>query len=325
MRVLLIALLAAISYAQTVATVDIGGVTCNVEVVTEMVKCGGSVVRTQGADYDTPEECAAHVISAVPTMRYFALRENADRCEYPTSTSTAGLEECTTGAKNNQHYVVYMIYCPTPGPTKFPTFNPTLEPSLKPTKEPSMNPSLDPSLKPTSDPVTTTMEIAFDPTSDPATETTMAFDPTSDPASEPGQSTEDPIDCADATDRMCSCDSEFMSVCVSECASFNDISCYPSDVLRLEKIFDDDRGSTTARCPRFRGAGKRIRSVVRDWMYSDYETCRREVQPKHIWKNMKELTDLDVQCTSATWTRVRNKFKNLKNWYDSNPDSLECM
>jgi len=259
MRIFIIALFLAISYAQT---------DCTATLVATGFKCSSMTRISNIADANA---CA----NRPEVVEYFAYRSNKDRCEYPVSGGNAvnGLAECFGDERvTDSKYNLYQKVCPTDEPTKNPTMYPTLDPTLGVT----------------------------------ATPVTAA-----------------PIDCNTANSQKCSCTSGFEAACPAECSGLPTVACYPPDVLKLIKIFDDTQGEEIFRSIRYIGAGKRIRSVVRDWKYSNWsKECRQIVRPKWRWRNMKEVAK--QAFTRQNWVSLKRKLNELKAWYDANPDSLKC-
>jgi len=211
MRVLLIALLAAISYAQTEfditklgypdppITVQRDGVDCNVHTY-------GNV-----GDYACPES-ALRQLKIIPTSDASDCVEDLPNdvtwfsqfsVPWTSVCDFGGMKECLEYTGDRTGWQLYTIICPTP------TQNPTLAPSTNPTSEPSANPTLAPSAHPTSEPsANPTLAPSAPPTLQPTTTTTT----TTQSSGEPEESCK-----------------------------------YPVDVCRLIKIFDDERND--ARCP----------------------------------------------------------------------------
>jgi len=130
MRVLIVALLAAISYAQT--GVGANGA-CEVRLEDATAKCSNT--RRIGGTVTTPNDCAQAVLNLNDGTMWFTYRQSKNRCEVPNDVSDGGQSACTGGnASNNNNYAIYQIVCPPP--TKSPTAVPTMAPTGSPTASP---------------------------------------------------------------------------------------------------------------------------------------------------------------------------------------------
>jgi len=226
MRVLLIALLAAISYAQT--ELDRKELGDSIGVERDGVDCYVYKYGDVG-DYGCPTDSralgtsdASSCVQILPNYVTFFIhgRVRANYvCDFVADTQTGGMKEFLEYEGPGCHFQIYTIICPTDASTQNPTLapstNPTSAPSKNPTSEPSANPTLAPSAHPTSEP-------SKNPTSEPSANPTLA--PSAPPTLQPTTTT------------------------TTTTSGEQEESCkYPVDVCRLIKIFDDERND--ARCP----------------------------------------------------------------------------
>jgi len=353
MRMIIFALLLAISYAQTVV-----GSGYKYELHLQDFRCVSNNYWTGRAD--TLDECAVRCGTgfhkdhpndpdkfwkrANPNNQ--ALLPVVNHVPFQFMTWVAGGDQncacqpacVTSDQKYEAGYVTVHRNTATPGPTAEPTKNPTMSPSmspLSPTGNPTANPTKNPSMSPTGNPTA-------NPTKSPIR--VLAKRCGKDSNGEPisyavtcGECPNTPEGCNGddchmwtfSTDHVTNAGRDLItapaSQCQPKCCTGREEDCrrYPWDVRRLIKIFCDEHDRDDGREDhkktkeyRYAGALRRLRNAKRNGFRFSQKNgqCPRAVEPCNIWNNMHE--DLKPDYSKENWNNAKRHLENLKRWYD---------
>jgi len=320
MRMIIFALLLAISYAQTVS-----GANYRYEVYEVHRRCEGDAWWTGRAE--SLEICAERCGGRDPPalfMTYVFGRDLNCACQ----------NECDLKPGTYDILSLWSMTItdgPTAGPTKNPTMSPTMNPispTMNPTAGPTKNPSMSPTKGPTANPTESPIRIL---------DTRCGKDDNGEPLSYADTCAECPNNPDGCNGDHChmwtfstthvsrggsTLITEPASQCQPKCCTGAEADCdrYPWDVRKLIKIFCDDHDRNDGRpaekqteAHRYAGALRRVRNAkTKGFRFS--QQCPRAVEPCNIWNAMHE--DLKAGYSKLNWNNARKHLDNLKRWYD---------
>jgi len=133
--------------------------------------------------------------------------------------------------------------------------------------------------------------------------------------------------CADVV-TSCSSDnfdtSEGEAACIAVCEpdasedSSEDGDClYTQPICKMQKIFADDQGSETDKETRFFAVGRHVKRVLRTNEMDDGS----KPQAKWMWQQMKDIVKFEAYSRNSFW-RLEKQFENLVEWMDANENFM---
>jgi len=333
MRMIIFALLLAISYAQTAykyeshltnqRCVSNDYWTGRADTLDECaLRCGAGI----GLQFQRTNDNNKDLTSQVP-LKYMTWVPRGDK-------NCACQPECVIGGEDSRVDVWHNVA--TPGPTAEPTKNPTVSPTMSPLV-PTMNPTAGPTKNPTVSPTK-------GPTANPTESPIRILDTRCGPNNANGEPLSYANTCAECPNTPDECNgdhchmwtfstnhvnrggsaliTEPASQCQPKCCTGAEADCdrYPWDVRRLIKIFCDDHDRNDGRPAnkqteefRYAGALRRVRNAKRNG-FRFSQQCPRAVEPCNIWNAMHE--DLKAGYSKENWNKASRHLDNLKRWYD---------
>jgi len=88
---------------------------------------------------------------------------------------------------------------------------------------------------------------------------------------------------------------------------------YVQPMCKMQKIFADDEGSETDKETRFFAVGRHVKRVLRTNKMDDDS----KPQAKWMWKQMKDIVKFEAYSRNSFW-RLEKQFENLMVWYEDN-------